>query len=250
MKNKNRNWTYTLFGIGLLLATITGCKKDDDNGIPNAKSTAVFNPDKNYGNVKDIDGNVYKTITIGTQTWMAQNLRTTHYRNGDPISEVKEFTSWMNTTDGAYCNYLNTKSEDTIVTQGRLYNWYAFSDSRNLAPIGWHLPTDAEWITLATYLGGYPVAGGKMKESGTKHWKSENVGATNESGFTALPCGLRDGYENYYGINATSMWWSISIADTSMDGYCGLLYNSSNVWIPSSGISDMNTGLAVRCIKD
>jgi uncharacterized protein (TIGR02145 family) len=137
--------------------------------------------------VKDFEGNVYKTITIGTQTWMADNLRTTKYRNGDAIPEVTDSSAWINLITGAYCNYNNTRNNDTIVSYGRFYNLYAVTDNRNICPTGWHVSTDAEWTTLTDYLGGASVAGDKLKEKGTTHWESPNAGATNEIGFTALP---------------------------------------------------------------
>lgn len=137
--------------------------------------------------VTDYDGNVYQTVLIGDQCWMMENLKVTHYRNGDPIPHVTDGVTWGNLTSGAYCNYNN--DEGNVATYGRLYNWYAVDDSRNIAPAGWHVPSDAEWQTLVDYLGGDAVAGGKMKEAGTTHWASPNTGATNESGFTALPGG-------------------------------------------------------------
>jgi uncharacterized protein (TIGR02145 family) len=123
-------------------------------------------PKRVTGPVTDYDGNVYNTVTIGTQTWMTEDLRVTHYRNGDLIPNVAETAAWNNLTTGAYCNYDNDKRNSA--TYGRLYNWYAVISGANLAPSGWHVPTDAEWTTLTTYLGGEGVAGGKLKESGNK----------------------------------------------------------------------------------
>jgi uncharacterized protein (TIGR02145 family) len=137
--------------------------------------------------VTDIDGNIYHTVTIGTQVWMVENLKTTKYRNGDPIPNVTG-NAWAALTTGAYCWY-NNDAATYKATYGALYNWYAVADSRNIAPTGWHVPTDAEWTTLTTFLGGESVAGGKLKETGTNHWTSPNTGATNETGFTALPGG-------------------------------------------------------------
>lgn len=137
----------------------------------------------------DIDGNIYQTVTIGTQVWMAENLKVTHYRNGDAISNITDNTEWSNLTTGAYCNYDN--DENNATTYGSLYNWYAVNDSRNIAPEGWHVPSDVELQTLVDYLGGSGVAGGKMKETGTTYWNRSNTGATNESGFSALPGGSR-----------------------------------------------------------
>ena len=134
------------------------------------------------GTVTDADGNTYRTIKIGNQWWMAENLRTTRYRNGDPIPTVTDNFTWGHLLTGACCSYDNDSS--MVFTYGRLYNWHAVSDGRGLAPLGWHVPSDADWGTLVEYLGGSAVAGGKMKEAGTAHWLSPNTGATNESAFS------------------------------------------------------------------
>lgn len=150
--------------------------------------------------VIDIDGNVYQIVTIGTQVWMAENLKVTHYRNGDVIPNVTDGPTWAGLTTGAYCEYDNNVA--SVATYGRLYNWYAAVDTRNIAPDGWHVPSDEEWKQLETYLGMSQAEadaiglrgsdeGGMLKETGTSHWDSPNTGATNESGFTALPGGHR-----------------------------------------------------------
>ena len=150
------------------------------------------------GTVTDIDGNTYQTVKIGDQWWMAENLKVTCYRNGDAIPNITDGTTWASLSTGAYCEYNN--DINNVATYGRLYNWYAVTDSRNIAPAGWHVPSDAEWKQLEMYLGmsqseadatGWRGTdeGGKLKEVGTMHWNSPNTGATNESGFTALPGG-------------------------------------------------------------
>jgi uncharacterized protein (TIGR02145 family) len=207
----------------------------------------VFNQSKTYGTVTDFDGNVYKTITIDTQTWMAENLRTTHYRNGEIIPEVSDDTAWSNLSTGAYCNYENTRNNDTIATFGRLYNWYTVSDSRNMAPTGWHVPTDAEWTTLTTYLGGDSEAGGKLKEINTTHWYSPNTGADNSSGYTALPGGYRDGNITFFNIGNGVYWWSSSEGGTDYAWYRSLYYTNSNV--ERDGFSKIS-GFSVRCLRD
>ena len=141
--------------------------------------------------VTDIDGNKYKTIKIGTQWWMAENLKVTHYRNGDPLNKVVTNIFYLDT--GAYCAYEYKDSLSNIY--GYLYNWAAVADTRNLAPEGWHVPITKEWETLVYFLGG-GLASAKLKESGTSHWSSPNTDATNESGFTALGAGVR-GFTNY-----------------------------------------------------
>lgn len=122
--------------MGALLVLTSSCKKDDNNN--------------NGSTVKDIDGNVYHTIVIGTQTWMLENLKTTKYSNGDPIPNITDSLTWVSLETGAYCNYNN--DENNSVIYGRLYNWYSVNDSRKLAPVGWHVPNDSEWRTLTDFL--------------------------------------------------------------------------------------------------
>ena len=234
-----------------VILVINGCKKDDNNPNPyNGKTTAVFNPSLTYGTLTDQDGNVYKTIVIGNQTWMAENLRTTKYRDGSPIPNVTEITAWGNLTTGAYCNYNNTTSADTIATYGRLYNWYAAIDSRNIAPTGWHVPNDAEWETLIYYLGGYSVVGGKMKETGTTHWISPNTGATNESGFTALPSGLRLGYiyGTFDNMGVLGIYLSSTFHSIDFQLRCPSVSNWDTSALHYAGNKD--DGFAVRLVKD
>ncbi|MBN1999215.1 hypothetical protein JW935_16775 [candidate division KSB1 bacterium] len=207
--------------------------------------------------VTDIDGNVYKTVKIGDQWWMAENLKVTKYRNGDPIPNVTSNSEWANLTTGAYCNYDNNDSY--VSTYGRLYNWYAVNDSRGLAPAGWHVPTDAEWKQLEMYLGmsqseanetGYRGTdeGGKLKETGTGHWSSPNTGATNESGFSGLPGGYRfhDGTFNVVGSSA--YFWSASSAYSGYYAWYRPLYcNRSDVYRSGNYVQD---GFSVRCVRD
>jgi uncharacterized protein (TIGR02145 family) len=139
----------------------------------------------NYGTVTDIDGNVYTTITIGTQVWTVENLKTSRYRNGVSIPNVTDDAAWAAQTTGAYCNYNN--NEGNVATYGRLYNWYAVADANNVAPAGWHVPSYAEWDVLRNYLGGMYIAG--QSKRSRLAWLSPNTGADNSSGFTALPGG-------------------------------------------------------------
>jgi uncharacterized protein (TIGR02145 family) len=170
---------FSLLIIGLIIFHTISCEKDDGDGpsshnSTNGQTTAEFNPSITYGTLTDQDGNVYKTVTIGTQTWMAENLRTTKYNDGTAIANVTENTVWDTLRTGAYCNYNNTTSIDTIATYGRLYNWHAVNTGK-LAPIGWHVPTADEWTKLTDDLGSGYVAGGKLKETGTSHWNSPNA---------------------------------------------------------------------------
>ncbi|MFA4907305.1 MAG: FISUMP domain-containing protein [archaeon] len=197
--------------------------------------------------VIDIDGNVYRTVKIGNQMWMAENLRVSHYRNGDVIPNITDNMAWNNLSTGALCDYNN--DVNNVVTYGRLYNWYAVNDSRNIAPTGWHVPTDAEWQTLVNYLGGesVAVAGGKMKEVGTTHWQTPNTGATNESGFSALPGGHRDGSGAYLGIGYGGYWWSATENNSSDAWSWSLGYGYSGIY---RGDYDKRYGFSVRCVGD
>ena len=239
---KNRIFSVTLVAL-LLSLVIYSCKKDEPNDATNGKATAVFNPSLKYGSMTDQDGNVYKTITIGTQTWMAENLRTTKYRDGSAIPNVTGNSDWVALTTGAYCTNYYIPEADPSVTYGRLYNWYTVNDSRNIAPAGWHVPADTEWTTLITYLGGENAAGGKMKEIGITHWYNPNGGATNESGFTALPTGLRESFDGTF-VNV---------------GYYGYYWSSTNAWHCEVYYWDAKayrsgfyktSGFAVRLVKD
>ncbi len=197
--------------------------------------------------VTDIDGNIYNTIKIGTQVWMVENLKTTKYRNGDPIANITYRPAWSDLNSGAYCWY-NNDLRTYKSAYGALYNWFSVSDSMNIAPIGWHVPSEAEWITLIDYLGGEFVAGGKLKESGLTHWMNPNAGATNYSGFTALPSSFRlfDGTFIWIG-GESSRWWSSTSFDSDNAWYIDLYFNkayaSLHSWVKQSGFS-------VRCIRD
>jgi len=194
--------------------------------------------------VTDYDGNVYSIIKIGDQWWMAENLKVTHYRNGYPIPIVTDQTAWSNLTTGAYCEYDNNSAN--VITYGRLYNWYAVNDSCNIAPSGWHVPSDAEWQTLINYLG-EASAGGKLKEAGTTHWNSPNDGATNESGFSALPGGYRydDGSFGWLGDHA--YFWSSTEFAGDYAWHRLLLHYDANVYRnPSNKLH----GFSVRLVRD
>ena len=199
----------------------------------------------NSNTVTDYDGNVYNIITIGTQVWMVENLKVTHYRNGDPIPNISDSADWANLITGAFCNYDNSFSNST--TYGKLYNWYAVVDSRNLAPTGWHIPTDTELTTLTTFLGGETVAGGKLKETGTSHWQTPNTGATNVCGFTALPGGCRSFNGLFGAIGSYGYWWSSTVSSTMYAWGRSMVYDYSFV---SSSSYSKNSGVSVRCVKD
>ncbi len=196
------------------------------------------------GTVDDFDGNTYKTVEIGTQTWMAENLRTAKYNDGTPIPAVTDKTQWASLISPGFCWYNNDLSTYGA-TYGALYNWYTVATNK-LCPAGWHIPTDDEWSLLAGYLGGAAVAGDKMKESGNIHWANNNVGATNESGFTALPGGGRITGDFIY-IRESAAWWTMTPNDEST-AYCVEL--DDNVVELLKGSLAKNCGFSVRCVRN
>jgi uncharacterized protein (TIGR02145 family) len=198
------------------------------------------------GTVSDIDGNIYNTIIIGNREWMVENLKVTKYRNGDPIPKVSDDSEWAALTSDAYCNMNN--DENFTVKFGRLYNWLAVSDSRNIAPAGWHVASFEEWTNLTEYLGGELVAGDKLKEQGTTSWTSPNPGATNESGFRALPAGFRYDFGTYSpNLGNHGGWWSSSENSPVYAYAYGLMYDdgATNLYFVFK-----NYGYSVRCVKD
>lgn len=213
------------------------------------------------GTVSDIDGNLYRTVKIGEQWWMAENLKTTRYANGDSITHVTDQAEWSNpgSGSGAWCVYNNQDSLKE--TYGLLYNWYAVDDSRNIAPIGWHIPTDEEWKELEMYLGMSRSEadasglrgtrgtdeGGKLKAMGTDYWNSPNLGATNSSGFSALPGGYLKLYGPFQGMNSYSYFWSATGENTDLAWYRVLEYDASHI---TRSYSYKVQGFSVRCVKD
>ena len=198
--------------------------------------------------VADYDGNIYHSVTIGNQVWMLENLKVTKYRNGNVISGVTDPTTWSGLTTGAYCSYNNISTNKA--TYGNLYNWYAVNDYRDIAPTGWHVPTQAEWTTLINYLGTASVVGDLLKETGNSHWTGNYVGATNISGFTALPGGyvaLQNSAYAFYGIGTDGQWWSATEVDSGNASKISLTNTSAQV---VSGSGAKQSGLSIRCIKD
>ncbi|HPS11806.1 MAG TPA: fibrobacter succinogenes major paralogous domain-containing protein [Prolixibacteraceae bacterium] len=205
----------------------------------------IFVPAQN-NTVVDIDSNVYHTVTIGRQVWMVENLRTARYRNGDPIHYVTMTPEWINLTSGACCDYDNTISNGE--NYGKLYNWYAVNDNRKIAPEGWHVPSAAEWDTLITYLGGEKIAGGKLKEKGNHHWLNPNTGATNESGFTALPGGNRYFSGQFLQQGIFGFWWSSTRYSSGYAYFISL--NHEEKGLGYYKFLKWNGGLSVRCVKN
>lgn len=212
--------------IGVLLIFLAGCKENT---------------------VTDIDGNVYHTVIIGKSTWMVENLKVTHYRNGDKIPNVADSIQLLQHQSGIYCNYNNDTNNAT--TYGRLYNYYAVIDERGICPVGWHIPTGPDWKRIENYLDGQE-SGGELKETGTTHWMSPNTDATNNSGFSALPGGYREDDGEYNKIGYEADYWSITSGSywQEMPGRWSILWNSGLIY-SSEEISTPKC-MSVRCIKD
>jgi uncharacterized protein (TIGR02145 family) len=248
--------------VGTVFALMSSCRKDSGTNIPDIN----FNPSIAYGSMTDQDGNIYKTVKIGTQIWLAENLRTTKYRNGMPITEVSDAARWEGLSSGAYCKYNNDPAYEKVY--GCLYNWFAVYDGRNIAPAGWHVPTLDEYNTLVTYLGGWEGGIAELlMEAGEAHWNCPgniNTGATNESGFTALPGGERYFYYEYIldkmsspvymSLSCVGCWWTTT-SNYSSPGYsCTgcvvgfmLSYTTDNA---SFVLCNKGQGHSVRCVKD
>jgi len=209
--------------------------------------------------VVDFDGNIYHTVKIGTQTWMVENLKVTHYRNGEIIPNVTDSMQWGKLITGAYCNYNNDTNLAKIY--GRLYNFYSVMDSRNLCPINWHVPSNAEWNILEKYLDSKfdttlvydfkNAIGGGLKETGTMHWRSPNKGATNSSAFSALPGGFRntmsDFPADFRNLTYCGYWWASTVFNYILGRTRYISWEGS--FISKSG-GNFESGQSVRCIKD
>jgi uncharacterized protein (TIGR02145 family) len=219
-----------LFFVFAVLISLSGCRKDPNN---------VLN--------KDIDGNVYDTISIGSQVWMKENLNVTKYNDGTSVQDDPGFSDY---------NFEPANSEK----YGKLYGGYvADADNpKNICPVGWHVPSDNDWTILTTYLGGEDIAGGKLKEDGTIHWSSPNTGATNESGFNALPGGGKGGWADQNSIGSLGEFWTSTYNYDAMssryEASIGIVIynNSTNIATPRSAVlgSCDGCGKSVRCMKD
>jgi uncharacterized protein (TIGR02145 family) len=247
-------------GVGTFVSTLTGLTASTTyyvrayatNGVGTAYgneisfSTNTSNGFSSCGGVTDVDGNSYQTVQIGTQCWTQSNLTVSKYRNGDNIPNITDNTQWSQTNTsntGAWCNYNNDANNGT--TYGKLYNWYAVTDSRVLCPTGWHVPTDAEWSNLENHLGGSTVAGGAMKS--TTGWTAPNTGATNSSGFTGLPGGYRGDGGDFFYLGTSSDWWSSSVSSYGTPFYMLLYYNAAGIFWYSTA---PKVGFSIRCVRD
>jgi uncharacterized protein (TIGR02145 family) len=253
---KVRSWSETLPILSSFTTRIYDLKENTtyyvwayatNNAGTGYGNMVTFTPLRTGTTVTDIDGNLYHTVVLGTQIWMVENLKTTKFNDGTPIPIVTNTVEWSNSLTAGYCWY-NNEQNSYSTTYGALYNWNAVNTGK-LAPKGWHVPTYEDWMTLEGYLYPSTIAGGKLKESGTTHWLSPNTGATNETGFTALPGGYRDGNAAFTLIGKQSRFWSTSFFLTSYQ------YVSTFImWNNSTGLteeaSSMNYGCSVRCLKD
>lgn len=226
-----------------------GTEYGDDLSFTTKIADVKFNTSLTYGTLTDIDGKNYKTIPIGIQVWMAENLKTTKYNDGSAIPKVADNASWTNIISPAYCWF---EDNDTMYADiyGAYYNWFTVNTGK-LCPAGWHVPSDTEWQTLVDFLGGNRIAGSKIKETGTNNWVVSNRDATNSTGFTALPSGMRGatdgtfGGQGYYGG-----WWSSTEIDPSP------LASAWNRWIHGDTTVVARSqifkkdGFNVRCVKD
>jgi uncharacterized protein (TIGR02145 family) len=234
---------------GLSSATTYHIRAYAKNGVGTAygnETTFSIVMNETGPQITDIDGNVYKTVNIGNQLWMAENLKTLHYRDGTAIpSDPLTSPEWLGLTKGALCYYDNDELNNKSI-YGPLYNWYAVADERSLCPSGWHVPTNDEYLELRDYLGGLSIAGAKMKETESGLWTYPNTGADNSSGFTALPGGDRDNGQ-FGSIHDGTGWWSSTEVDKE-NAWSHYLYYSSKSFFPSP--DEKVSGCSVRCLKD
>lgn len=225
-------------GDRLLINGISGQYSSVVSLVPGENSTVSFD----FYACRDAEGNNYRTVRIGSQIWMAENMKTTILNNGDLIPEVADSSAWVTSDTPGFCWYNNNAAYKD--TYGALYNWFVIATSQ-LAPPGWHVPTDAEWTELSDFLGGDLISGGKLKETGTFHWQSVNIGS-NESGFSALPGGIRA--LSFGGIGNWGYWWSSTAYMTFSEAYSRAVRNDYvNLY---NWTEPKKYGLSVRCVMN
>ncbi|MBI3142324.1 MAG: hypothetical protein HYZ16_05815 [Bacteroidetes bacterium] len=238
--------TYTSNISGLIVNTTYFLRAYAVNGVGVAYGNQMkFTTGVGKSKVIDYDGNIYSIVVIGSQEWLGENLKTTRYQNGDKIQYITDNYKWQNTSAGAWCYYDNDTTYN--VPYGKLYNFYAVFDTRNICPSGWHVPSQSEWNDMLTYLGGASSAGGALKATGTYHWTYPNKDATNSSGFTAYPGGNRALSGTFNKIGELGRYWTETSAGASNNKFCDLDYSNSSVKVNGTNASN---GMSVRCIKD
>ena len=258
-----KSWPLFLLLTLSLSVVTTSCGKDDDDptgptcsdGIQNQNETGIdCGGPCSACPLTDADGNVYTTVTIGTQTWMLENLKTTKYNDGTPIP-LRDYGHWESSADAAYGNLKDDAAQSN--TYGRLYNWYAVNSGK-LAPAGWHVPTHAEWQTLIDFVSDAATAGGKLKEAGYTHWQAPNTGATDEFGFKALPGGWRindapalpQSAENLPGKSG-HFWTATSHAVPDYAQHRSFAFDSEAVTgVTTNDFAPKSVGMSVRLIKN
>jgi uncharacterized protein (TIGR02145 family) len=213
----------------ILVSIVTGCSKDDNP------------PDS----VTDIEGNIYKTVRIGNQVWMAENLKSSTLSDGTQIPDVPDAIAWNELTTPGLCWYNNDVLAHKDI-YGALYNYYTVNTGK-LCPAGWHVPSRDEWQQLRDVMGDTLTGGGKLKEEGTEHWKTPNTGAVNSMGFTALPAGIRYFEGTYNSLSYFTSFWSSTAADDNKAWYLSLYYSDA---IAAMNKTSKKDGFSVRCIKD
>ena len=211
-----------------IVVFVSGCRKAEDPEIPLK--------------VTDVDGNVNDVVIIGKQGWMKENLKVTHYSDGAVIPNVTGTTEWASLTSGAWSEYNNSASTGT--TYGKLYNGFAVETGK-LCPAGWRVPTDDDWTELMDFLGGQSIAGGQLKQAGTSLWKTPNEGATNSSGFTALPAGFRGPTGLFYQNAEVAIWWSSSSEANKLPYWITVF---SNPFLARNFPVTKVNGMTIRCI--
>jgi uncharacterized protein (TIGR02145 family) len=237
-------------GSGAFTSVISGLSPET---VYYVRSYAANSAGISYGNeitftsgpLTDVDGNTYNTVTIGNQVWMAENLKVTKLNDGTPIQLLSEDTDWSSTRAPAYTWYDNNESMYGQA-YGAIYNWYAVN-TNILCPTGWHVPGDEEWTTLTDFLGGNEIAGGKLKEGGTKHWTTPNADATNETGFTALPGGYRSNGGQFYSVENSGYWHTSTAEDATYVWRRDMSHLHARV---DRWNNNKRFGFSVRCLQD
>lgn len=239
-------------GAPLIIPGLSAANPIPPDGLPHTCGLeSVHNEEVTYGSVTDYDGNIYKTIMVNGREWMAENLNVGHFQNGDQIFIVEDNNGWAGTILQPYsCYYQNVAANEC--PYGRIYNFYAVTDPRELCPVGWHVPDNSEWLLLDNAFGGNPVSGGALKtdgtvEEGTSLWYAPNTGATNSSGFSAVPGGYRSQFGFYTQKGYGAYYWAGQSAGSNDGWFQQLQYDQTGL---TGNIFDGRFGASVRCIRD